>query len=175
MRVGDRPAVDGGVPVVGAGSGADGAFGSAGAAATASATIDSVINLFITSFSRRVRVSGGPHVRLFRCDHEMRAPVLRPGGLSVTRVERKFLAVADRPEPVGRDTQRDEIGLDRDGAEFAEREVVLRGAAFVTVSLDGNDPRRIFLHYVAVGRHDRTAGIVQVRSVESEVRWPEQG
>src|SRR5687767_14878691 len=61
----------------------------------------------------------------FRRDHEVRAPVPRPRAFLVTRIERKFLAVADDPHPIGGDAQRDEVRLDGHRAPLAERQVVL--------------------------------------------------
>src|SRR3990172_9675094 len=43
-------------------------------------------------------------------DDEMGAPVLRPRGLLVTRIEGEFLPVADRPQPVRRNPQRHQVG-----------------------------------------------------------------
>src|SRR6202011_1070604 len=46
---------------------------------------------------------------LLASDHEVRAPVLGPAPLVMPRIEWKFLAIADRPQPVGGDAERDQI------------------------------------------------------------------
>ncbi len=83
-----------------------------------------------------------PHTPILLCgDHEMRAPVLRPGRVVVTGIERELLAVADRAHLVGGNAQRDQVVLRRQRAPLAQREVVLGGAALVAVALDRDLPR----------------------------------
>src|SRR5690606_2213600 len=67
--------------------------------------------------------------RLLRRDDEVAAPVARPAALRLLGALRRLLALADHDEAVGGDAEADEILLHRVGASFAERQVVLVGAA----------------------------------------------
>src|SRR5690606_20032876 len=87
---------------------------------------------------------------LLRGDDEVGAAVLRPRLLGVARVERELLPVADRADAVRRDAERDEVVARRDGAPFAKRQIVLRGAPLVAVPLDRDLPARVALQHVRV-------------------------
>ena len=71
----------------------------------------------------------------------MRAPVLRVRGFVVSRIEREFLAVADGPQPVGRNAQRHQIGARGNRAAFAQCQIVL-GACRVRRSGLRSSPSR---------------------------------
>src|SRR5688572_29530247 len=65
-------------------------------------------------------------------------------------VEGELLAVADRPDAIGRDAERGEERLDGDGAALAEREVVLYRPRFVAMPFDGHHPAWVFLQQAGV-------------------------
>src|SRR6185295_1700328 len=65
------------------------------------------------------------------------ATVLRPAGDIVADRDRTFLAERDRPHPLRLDTTRDEIVAHRLRTPRAKRDVVFAGAAFVSMTLDG--------------------------------------
>src|SRR5659263_442218 len=60
---------------------------------------------------------------------EVRAAVLRPRLLVLTRIQRLFLAEADRGESRLRNAEGPEVGHHGRRATFTQRQVVLRGAA----------------------------------------------
>src|SRR3546814_16205852 len=85
-------------------------------------------------------------------DLRHRAAVLGPGGFIGTGRFGAFLAVADRADPRFRHAKRDEIVLGGVGATFAQRQVVIAGAAFVGMPLNrdaniriGHPPLRLAL------------------------------
>src|SRR3546814_17746612 len=65
------------------------------------------------------------------------------GGFIGTERFGAFLAVADRADPRFRHAKRDEIVLGGVGATFAQRQVVIAGAAFVGMPLDRDANIRI--------------------------------
>src|SRR5438552_17318767 len=67
----------------------------------------------------------------FGGNHEVRAAVLLPRGLVVPGIERELLAVAHRPQPVGGNAKRHQVGACGDGAPFAQCQIVLGGATLV--------------------------------------------
>src|SRR4051812_34736038 len=68
--------------------------------------------------------------------HGMTAAVLLPAILGGFRAHRLFLAQSGGDDAAGVHSGRDQCVLHRGGAIVTQREVVLRGAAFVAVSLD---------------------------------------
>ena len=70
----------------------------------------------------------------------MGAPVLRPRILGMRLVEREFLAVTDRAQPIGRDAEGDEVRPHRRRAAFAQRDVVFGGTPLVERLRDTLDP-----------------------------------
>src|SRR5262249_59020433 len=87
---------------------------------------------------------------LLRGDDEMRAPVLRVRRFVVARIEGELLAVAHGAQPVARDAERDEVRARGGGAAFAQRQIVLGGAALVAVSFDRDGPGAIALQHFRV-------------------------
>src|SRR5712692_7561234 len=71
-----------------------------------------------------------------RGDDEMRAAVFRERRILMTRIEREFLAVAHRAEPIGRNPERQQVGACGDCPLFAQRQIVLGRPAFVAVAFD---------------------------------------
>src|SRR3546814_16664250 len=69
------------------------------------------------------------------CSSDLTA-ILGPGGFIGTERFGAFLAIADRADPRFRHAKRDEIVLGGVGATFAQRQVVIAGAAFVGMPLD---------------------------------------
>src|SRR5439155_11245427 len=96
-------------------------------------------------------VIGETRIASFCRDDEVRAAVLGPRGLVVSRVERKFFAVAHRTEAIGGDAERDQIRARGDGAPLAQRQIVLGRAALVAVAFDRHAPARILLQHGGVG------------------------
>src|SRR5580704_11498078 len=78
--------------------------------------------------------SGTPLLLL--CHDEVPAAILLPALLGAFRAERPLFAPAYRVDPVGRNTERDEIVLRRLRAALAEAQVIFRRAALVAVALD---------------------------------------
>src|ERR1700730_7118153 len=89
--------------------------GSAAARPIARTAADSLI-LISKPRSRTSQTSGTS----LRGDHEVRASILREGGLVLPGIERELLAVAHRPQPIRRDAQRDEIRARGQCAAFAQ-------------------------------------------------------
>src|SRR5438034_1282671 len=76
-------------------------------------------------------------------DRRDATPVLGIGRVVGVRDLRPLLAVADRLNAAGRDAERDQHVLHGLGTTLAEREVVLAGAALVTMPLDRHGDVRI--------------------------------
>src|SRR5438093_2277526 len=106
------------------------AAGAANAIVSATARRDGIVRFISGSF-------GG--------DHEMGAAILEPRALVVSRVERKLLAVAHGPQPVGGDAERHEVRARRDRPSFTQRQIVLGCSALVAVPLDGHGPGAVAL------------------------------
>jgi hypothetical protein len=78
-------------------------------------------------------------------DRRHAATVLRVAGLVGVGADRTLLAVGDRADPRLIDAESRQVVRDRVRAAFAERQVVLAGAALVAVTLDGDGVLRILL------------------------------
>src|ERR1700685_4452258 len=82
---------------------------------------------------------------------EMRSPVLGPAGFIALSAERLFLAVADGPDTVCRNAQRDQGLLGGIRAVVAQCQVVFSRAALVAVPLDGELDVGMLLQKARVG------------------------
>src|SRR5688500_4250654 len=98
----------------------------------------------------------------------MRAPILRPGAVVVSRFKRELLDVADGLHFVGGNAERDQIVLRGERATLTEREVVFGGATFVAVPLDRDLPRGVLLHDPGVLLQHPLSFGTDVRAVELE-------
>src|SRR5688572_27096852 len=101
----------------------------------------------------------------------MRAAVLRPRALVLSRIERKLLPVADGPQPVGGDPERDEIGTGGDGAPLAQCQIVLGRSALVAVAFDCQHPGPVLLQYAGVLVECRLGGRAELGAVVLEEYW----
>src|SRR5438045_3373807 len=86
----------------------------------------------------------------------------------MARVEWKFLPVTDGTQAVRRNPERDEVGLDRHGPAFTQREVVLGRSALVAVPLDSYDPGTVAPQHVGVRAGRRLRDVVKVGAVQHE-------
>src|SRR5688572_23750976 len=133
------------------------------AASTASASVDRRRFMCMPSLNT-----------LLRRDDEVPPSILGPGIFAVAHVKRELLSVTYCTDPIRRYTQRRQIGLHRDRASLAERQVVLSRSPLVAVSLDGDSPRRKFLEHPGVGLRDHPTGLVEFGAVEREEHWLER-
>src|SRR5512141_1700049 len=99
---------------------------------------------------------------------EVRAAVLRPRPLVVTRIQRLFLAEADRGERPLRYAEGHEVAHHGRRATFAQRHVVLRGAALVAMPLDLEPRPGVLLHVVGDDLTRPAAVLFHLRLVEVE-------
>src|SRR5918992_1430282 len=96
-------------------------------------------------------------------DHRMSAAVLPPAALFGFLTDGPLLAVADRAQAVGGNSQGYQVILGRPGSAFAEGQVVLVGATFVTMPFDGQRELRALLQKSGalgelIARLEREAG-----------------
>src|SRR5262244_1509696 len=102
--------------------------------------------------------------------NKMAAPVLLPAGLIAFHAERLFLTVADRAHPVGGNSLGNQELLHGRRSPVTESQVVLRGAAFVAVPLDGHLGLRIVAQEIrGLGQGFARIG-PQVGLIQVEVR-----
>src|SRR4051812_46930470 len=101
-------------------------------------------------------------------DHEVGAPVLLVRSLVMAGIERELLAVADGPQPIGRNAERHEVGARRDRAPLSQSEIVLGGPALVAMAFDGHAPRRITLQQRRVFVEHLLAWGAEIAAVELE-------
>src|SRR6185436_9069866 len=107
-------------------------------------------------------------------DEERRAPVLRPALLVLLGADGPLLAIAHEREAIGLDALGDEIVHRRARTALAEAQVVLIGAALVTVPFDEDDVLGVLLQPLRVRVERRAIARADVVAVEVEMDRPER-
>src|SRR5579862_4095659 len=105
-----------------------------------------------------------------RGEEEVSPAVLLPAVFGLRGAERPFLAVGDGPDPRAVDSERGQVLASRVGAPVAEREVVLRRAAVVAMTLDQELRARMGLEPIRIGGERSACIVAQVRLVVVEER-----
>src|SRR5580704_14006799 len=94
----------------------------------------------------------------------MRPAVLLPAVFRGSSAERALFSVADGLHPVRGDSERSQELLRRGGPAVTERQVVLRGAAFVAMAFNHDLD-------LGVGAQERRSGREGVASVGAHIRF----
>ena len=114
-------------------------------------------------------------VSVFRRNHEVRPPVSAPRVFLMSRIEREFTAVADRPQPIRVDAKRNQIRPRRDRSSLAKRQIVLRRSSLVAVAFDRDRPTTAyFFSTPAFAWRTAAAGIVDIGAVVLEEDRPKR-
>jgi hypothetical protein len=106
----------------------------------------------------------------------MGAPIPLPAAFVGFRTDRAFLAVADRSQPVGRNSQLREKVTRRGRPAIAEAEVIFRRTALVAVSFNIDagvgEIGKYALQRVGIGGERRTRVVANVVRIIIEKRVP---
>tara|TARA_B100000586_G_C19886489_1_gene333136 strand:+ start:64 stop:342 length:279 start_codon:yes stop_codon:yes gene_type:complete len=92
----------------------------------------------------------------------VRTAVFGPGVVVVSGVKRKLFSVTHGSHPVFSDPQFNQVPSRYECATLAKGQVVLRGAALVTVTFDSNDPARKSLQHLGIALDDSTRPVIEV-------------
>src|SRR5436190_2230933 len=102
-----------------------------------------------------------PYATLLRCHYVKPASIALPACLVFFRAHWLLLALADGRNAIGRDTEADDVVFDRGCPPLAERKVVFRSAARVSMPFHRDAHGRPSLQVVGISRRNRAPIVTQ--------------